>query len=449
VVPSSTRWYVSKMRTYREAYPILFQIYIDLHNCILQLQSFLHHIGVEAPAWEPTAHDESLTIVDASNFASTERLSYKLVEAEVLYLYGRAMQLAGPAEQYVTTLGHENGETDPTFMVRNKTLQPIKKVLQDLMSFLAYPADILYPSNQRLPETTVERRFQIYVGMMNMITQMHQVVYAWHARDENSIPPLRDISERPLWNKVKSPIYFPLQPKDTYEALLKPLTKRELDRLNARIYELWVHMDKKLMMPGTEQGKMLYGDGSTWSPQHPTTYEFMQLKLIWEKAGRWIEFWNQKPVPGSIEALEKIPGVDGWIGSPDLPPPQRIDQKKDSRDLKVAIPDWFRPKLENDMRAQRDKLKQQNENHRNRIKQLIDLLQSNRKQVSQARVSWVTPRYGANFLGIKGGELENEVFRFHQENDKLKRWAGELEEKCKAARLMLPKHPKNVSFSSR
>ncbi|KAH8587122.1 hypothetical protein B0O99DRAFT_698931 [Bisporella sp. PMI_857] len=455
--PRSIGWYIPTARIYPEAAKILYKVYGDLHTVISQLDGFLQLVGLVVPDWHPAPHDESLAFTDCDGNSCTESLSYKLVETETLHLYWRALQLLSPAEIHVEYLRTTHGENNTDYVARQKTLWPIKRGLQALMAFFEYPQDIQYPTNQRILANVIERRYPIYIGMMNMIRDMHTVVYAWHAKEEISFygqPPKRRIEDRPLWRVAKSPIYFPTARQGTYGKLVKALIKQELDTLVSRIFELWVYMDKELHMPGTDSGKLIYGDGSNWEDNQSYTAEFRRLKDVWERAGKWIAFWRQKPTPGSDLAAQKIPGVDGWLAPPDAiedNTSQYGNYKNDNQSQQSQsngyIPDWFKPKLESDRIDQRDRLKKATENERARIKQLGNLLQAELRKAENARVVWTWPKTGANFLGIRGGGADVEIYRFHMENEALKKHVKELEGKCKQAKIQLPKHPKNVSFN--
>jgi len=464
--PRGNYWYVSQERKYEEAARIIFFVYGELSNIISVLNALLRLSGQELPPWIDTGHDESLTVMDADRFASTERLSYKLVESECYNLHERALKLLHHCEVVLAERLLLNGEFDDEYISQFRTLQPIKSRMHCLMEFFAYPQDIRYPNNQRLPETTVERRFAIYVGMMNIIREMHTVIYAWHAKEE--VAGRLRMHQRPIWKFSKPQVYLPPTTRTTYESLIKLLTKRELDTLVDRIYSLWFHMDQNLKMPGTEQGKKIYADEAKWDIAQPFAIEFIKLKNMWEKARRWIDYWNQRPKPGSIEALDKVPGKDGWLPNPDTPNPTSNDNDREPKDEEESFdgrhwhsnndynnqqqmnkkgepkpPAWFmRSKLENNLKSQRDRLKAENDRHRARIKQLADRLQTPEpmSKVVKANIAWEVPKIRGNFLNIKGGGLENDIYRSWAENEKMKEMIDALEVVFQKAKVQLPKN---------
>jgi len=460
--PRVNRWYVAQERKYEDAAQILFFVYGELNNTISVLNGFLHLAGQDLPPWIDTGHDESLTVMDADRFASTERLSYKLVESECFNLYWRALQLLHHCESGLEQRLLLHGESDNEYVLRSKTLQPVKRRMHILMEFFSYPQDIRYPNNQRLPETTVERRFTIYVGMMNMIRELHIVIYAWHAKEE--IAGRLRTHHRPLWKLPQGQVYLPPPSKTTYESLIKFLTEREINALADRIYTLWFHMDKKLKMPGTEDGKIIYGDGDNWDIAEPYTAEFARIKEMWLKAGKWVGYWKQRPKPGSIKAMDKIPGKDGWLPNPDDPLSGNDvdDSNKNSKDKdhnefscnnynnqqqknkkgESEPPAWFKKsKLEKNLKSQRDRLKVENERHRARIRQLSDRLQTpdSKSKVERANVSWEVPKIKGNFLNIKGGGFENDIYRSWTENEKMKGMVDTLENVFRQAKIQIPK----------
>ena len=461
--PRISRWYIAQERKYEEAAKIIFFVYCELNNAISVLNGFLHLEGHDIPPWIDIAHDESLTVMDADQFASTERLSYKLVESECFNLHWRTLQLLHHCEEVLGKRLLLYGEHDDEYVSRTKALQPVKRRMHTLMEFFAYPQDVKYPNNQRLPETTIERRFSIHIGMMNMIRELHTVIYAWHIKEE--VAGRLRIHNRPTWKLPHGQVYLPPPPKTTYESLLKFLMKRELDTLVDRIYTLWYHMDKNLKMPGTENGKILYGDGTNWDLTHPYTAEFASLKAMWEKAGKWVDYWRQTPKPGSIKALDKTPGKDGWLPNPDNPvvsdgednnkkykdkDSNKIssnansdynNQQQENKKGEPEPPGWFKSKLEKNLKSQRDRLKFENDRHRARVKQLSDHLQTPepKSKVAKANVSWEVPKIRGNFLNIKGGEFENDIYRSWAENENMKEIIDTLEGVFKRAKIQLPK----------
>jgi hypothetical protein len=470
-IQSGTRTDVSApFRLYKwdEYQMLVFSIYEKLHTKIAQFEGMIQLWDVSAPRWEMEVARTS----EGNEFAKVlnqfhDKLSYKLVEAEIQRLFVRLNSLLAFTSNHVKT----NIVADALEKAYNDAATEAKPVVNEVLALLEgfWEVDLYrMPPRGSNGDSVTDRRFTIYSAMQDCIFAMQKIILAYNT----TIP-------FPQWLPNFPPRTYNRRP--TWQLLAQTLQKHEIDTLHARIEQLLEHMNNLLNMPGTPAGDVVH---KAYSGDEAFKKYQESIKNVWDEGAGWSLYWRQRPLPGGREAMNRIHGVDGWLW-----PPNAVIQKvslvqprfHDDGTVKKTY-DWRdgsnnnnntfinnnthknndkmdmdpefekRTKINKDnTRPEFEKLTKINKDNKDRVEQLAALASKNHWKFKDWKFQndgkffdVFKPKIMGNFTQTKGHGQGHDLEKLKNENLRMNEMIREYDSMFKQAAIPVPKWPKNM-----